>query len=345
MRKQLPLPSIGVAMIARNSRATIRQALDSVGAIATQIVVVDTGSTDATPSIAARCGAEVYFHVWQENFSHARNLALRYLRTAWALILDSDERLDVSSFFAHAHLLLEPTIGGIEVVIVNRLGGTTFAEHRYTRLFRRHPAIWFEGRIHEQIAESILCAGFEIVPSAIRIEHEGYAQASPEKIARNIALLEAELAVHPDSTWHRYHLGLTEFAAGNLERAWSLLEPLRQSPELTTEQREFATLRCAQCALARDDLLRAEELLAFTSRDTHREGLRLFVLAGVLAAQRRFATAAELLQMPAVCQSGLVEQEHRALFAQRLWDLAQQYHHCSLDRVWQDSQPWQHVFR
>lgn len=332
-------------MIACNSSETIRRALDSVRAIATQIVVVDTGSTDATPSIATRCGAEVYYQVWQENFSHARNRALRYLRTEWALILDSDEQLDAASFCAHAHLLLEPSIGGIEVLIVNSLGGTAFSEHRYTRLFRCHPAIRFEGRIHEQIADSICRAGFEIAPSGIRIEHQGYAQPSPEKIARNIALLEAELTMQPASVWHRYHLGLAEFAAGNLERAWSLLEPLRQSPELSIEQRELATIRCAQCCLARDDFLTAEQLLAFTSADTHREGLRLFVLAAVLAAQRQFDGAANVLQLPAVCSSGLVEQKQRALFAERLAMLAPQRGRHSIEHVWQVSQHWLQVFR
>ncbi|MCX7929906.1 MAG: glycosyltransferase family 2 protein [Chlorobi bacterium] len=340
-------PTIGVAIIARNSSATIGKALCSVRPIAAQIVVVDTGSTDATATIATRLGAEVYFHRWTDDFSAARNHALRYLRTNWVLVLDSDEALDIPSLSAERHLLTHPHIGGIEVSIASVLGsGGAYHEHRYTRIFRRSPDICFEGKVHEQIAPSILAAGFEIVPSSIRIVHEGYRELNPEKIARNVALLEAELAADPESVWHRYHLGLAEFARGNLHRARQLLDAVRISHQLSEAQRELATIRCAQCALATDDLLGAEKLLAFTSPDQHREGLRLFVLAGVLAAQQQFHAAAELLSMAPVCHSGLVEQDHRAAFVERLSELAR-YHRTPdpLETVWNGKQRWQAIFR
>lgn len=339
-----PAPTVGVAMIARDSAETIRRALDSVRPIATQIVVVDTGSRDHTPTIAARCGAEVYFHPWTDDFSAARNWALGYLRTDWALILDTDEELDHQSFTAARSVLQQTHVGGIEVTIVNALEGNAYHEHRYTRIVRCHRAIRFSGKVHEQIAEAIRSAGYAIVAADVRILHHGYHQLSPEKIERNIALLETELSAQPESIWHRYHLGLAEFARGNIDRAWALLEPVRSSAELSLEQQEMATLRCAQCALARDDFLTAERLLAFTSADRHREGLRLFVLAGVLAAQRQFHAAAEVLQLAPVCQSGLVEQQQRELFAERLAALAQS-RNTRGETVWQPERQWRAVFR
>ncbi|MCS7000355.1 MAG: glycosyltransferase family 2 protein [Bacteroidota bacterium] len=345
MCKERNLFSLGVAVIARNSSATLRRALESVRPVATQIVVVDTGSTDATPTIATRMGAEVYFHQWTDDFSAARNLALAYLRTEWALVLDTDERLDRESFDQYCHLLTDPTVGGVEVCLVSALGDATYAEHRYTRLFRCHPTIRFEGKVHEQIAGSIRAAGYTIVSSDIRIFHDGYREVSLEKIERNIALLEQELAAQPDSVWHRYHLGLAEFARGNLERARHLLEPICHSPELSLEQQELATIRCAQCALASDDLLCAERLLSFTSADRHREGLRLFVLAGVVAAQHQYHAASTLLQMAPVCQSGLVDQEQRALFAERLVELAKRRSRPFSPDAWEPTAQWRSVFR
>lgn len=341
------ISSIGVAMIARDSSRTIGDALASVRPIASQIVVVDTGSTDATATTAARLGAEVYFHRWTDDFSAARNRALGYMRTDWVLVLDSDERLDVGSLCAARALLADPAVGGVEVVIASTLdGGSAYHEHRYTRLFRCHPAIRFEGKIHEQIAPSIVAAGFEIVQSSVRILHDGYRQISQEKIARNIALLEAELRDNPDSVWHRYHLGLAEFARGDIERARALLDPLRGSAELTDAQRELAAIRCAQCALAADDLLEAERLLAFTSSDRHREGLRLFVLAGLLAAQRQFHAAAEVLSMGPVRDSGLVEQDQRAVFAERLAELARRQRSTGpLETDRNGAHRWQTIFR
>ncbi|GIV55132.1 MAG: hypothetical protein KatS3mg039_1650 [Candidatus Kapaibacterium sp.] len=331
-------------MIARDSADTIGRALESVRPIATQIVVVDTGSLDATPTLAARSGAEVYFHRWRDNFSVARNWALGYLRTDWALVLDTDEVLDRESFERCRHLLAQQHLGGIEVSIVNALDGSAYHEHRYTRIVRCHPTIRFSGTIHEQIADAVRAAGYDIAKTDIRILHTGYQRLSPEKIERNIALLEMELSAQPESVWHRYHLGLAEFARGNLARARSLLEPIRNSAELSSQQQELATIRCAQCALACDDFLGAERLLAFTSADRHREGLRLFVLAAVLAAQRQFPAAVELLGAAPVCQSSLVDQQQRALFAERLATLAQHRAHPK-ETIWQTDRLWRATFR
>jgi hypothetical protein len=342
--KDMHPPTIGVAMIACNNAATIGRALASVQPVAAQIVVVDTGSHDITPTLAARAGAEVYFHRWTDDFSEARNRALEYLRTEWALVLDTDEELDRESFERARHLLTDDHIGGIEVRIISTLEGATAFEHRYTRLVRCYPAIRFCGRIHEQIAGSVRDAGYAVAASDIRILHYGYQHRSAEKIERNITLLEAELSVQPESIWHRYHLGLAEFARGNVERAWALLSAIWHSPELSAEQQELARIRCAQCALAQDDVLAAEELVSFTNADRNREGLRLFVLAGVLAAQRQFRAAADVLEREPVVQSSLVDQQQRRYFAEQLRGLAQRLK-LPNNAPWSLEHQWQAIFR
>lgn len=192
------IPTVGVAMIARDCAETIARALCSVRTIARQIVVLDTGSHDRTPTVAARLGAEVYFHPWRNDFSDARNLALDYLRTDWVLVLDSDEELDGESFRAHCPNLADPMIGGVELTIVSALeGGITTAEHRYTRLFRRHRDIRFEGAIHEQIAASIQRAGFEIARSQVRILHYGYQTVQPEKLSGTLHSSTQSWSVSP----------------------------------------------------------------------------------------------------------------------------------------------------
>lgn len=342
------IPTVGVAMIARDCAETIARALCSVRTIARQIVVLDTGSHDRTPTVAARLGAEVYFHPWRNDFSDARNLALDYLRTDWVLVLDSDEELDGESFRAHCPNLADPMIGGVELTIVSALeGGITTAEHRYTRLFRRHRDIRFEGAIHEQIAASIQRAGFEIARSQVRILHYGYQTVQPEKIERNIALLHAELERQPDSPWLRYNLGLAYFAAGKFDSAAALLAPLCTCPELSAEQRELARLRAAQCALAQDRLLEAEQLLEMPCNDSHHEGLRRFIVAGVLAARRKFASALEALEHPSTCASGLVNQLQRERFCEHLRALGatQRLQARTLFPLGQSHAEWQTLFR
>ncbi len=52
-------PALSLCMIAKNEEHNLPRCLDSVRDLAGECIVVDTGSTDATPHIAARYGAEV----------------------------------------------------------------------------------------------------------------------------------------------------------------------------------------------------------------------------------------------------------------------------------------------
>lgn len=71
--------TLGVAIIAQNEEANLSRCLKSVQNICDQIVVVDTGSADNTPILAAKYGANVFFHKWRNDFSDAKNFAIRHL--------------------------------------------------------------------------------------------------------------------------------------------------------------------------------------------------------------------------------------------------------------------------
>lgn len=317
------IPTVGVAMIVRNAAHCIAQAIESVRYIARQVVVIDTGSTDNTAVIATRQGAEVYFFSWTNDFSEARNYALRHMRTDWILALDADETIDEESFHKEFALLMNASTGGVQTCIVNTLSqdGSTSHSHFYTRLFRRDVRIRYSGAIHEQIADSIRSAGYSIAESAILIRHHGYADVQPEKVERNARMLRSALEEHPNDAWTQYHLGLTEFAGGNLSESKRLLTPLLDSPDLSPEQREFVAIRCAQAALAEDDLLGTERLLNFSSSDIHREGLRLFILGAAMSMQQDFSRAILYLTSAATVQSQLIDQVSRNNIVEKLREM------------------------
>ena len=301
-------PSLGAAIIVKNAESSIIRALDSLRRFVQQIVVVDTGSTDQTPQLCSRFGVELHFYKWTDNFSEARNYALERMRTDWIIQLDADEELDSTSFENIIELLCNPNIGGLHTQICNVLGGGIESEHRYTRIFRRHPKIRYEGAIHEQIAGSIRGVGLEIVDSPAIIRHFGYSERSPEKIERNISLLRRELADNPSDKWLSYHLGLTEFASCNHSEAKSILESIVNSSELSVEQQETARLRLAQIALAANESVLVKDWLNFTSSDIHREGLRLFVLGASYAIQKDFQKAIDCFSQEKAANSRLVNQ-------------------------------------
>src|ERR1700685_3183949 len=89
---------LSLCMMVRNEERDLPRCLDSVRALAGEIIVVDTGSTDATPAIAASYGAQVIpFDFTKVDFAAARNAGIAQARGEWILILDADESLDAAS--------------------------------------------------------------------------------------------------------------------------------------------------------------------------------------------------------------------------------------------------------
>jgi len=82
---------LSVAIITKNEERNIRGCLESV-AFADQIVVVDSGSVDATLAIAAEFGCDIYREGWH-GFGPQKQMAIDYCRRPWVLVLDADERI------------------------------------------------------------------------------------------------------------------------------------------------------------------------------------------------------------------------------------------------------------
>jgi glycosyltransferase involved in cell wall biosynthesis len=82
---------LSVAIITKNEEENIRECLQSI-AFAAQVVLVDSGSTDATLSIAKDFGCEIYSEAWQ-GFGPQKQSAIEKCSEPWILVLDADERI------------------------------------------------------------------------------------------------------------------------------------------------------------------------------------------------------------------------------------------------------------
>lgn len=80
---------ISVIVLAKNDEKKIGDCLKSVK-WADEIIVVDTGSTDKTPSIAKKRGARVVKHT-KGSFSDWRNKGAKEAKGDWLLYVDTDE--------------------------------------------------------------------------------------------------------------------------------------------------------------------------------------------------------------------------------------------------------------
>ncbi len=304
--------NIGAAIIVRNNEKTISDTINSLIPICKQIVVVDTGSYDQTALICTRMGAEVYFFKWTDDFSAARNFANSLMRTDWILAIDSDEIIDNFQFAKHSDIAITDSIGGINIKIDNYLDKNDLSNrsvHRYTRIYRNHPKIKYTGKIHEQINESILNAGFEIIQSDITINHYGYQDVTIEKIKRNQELIKLDLLDSPNDPWKIYHLAAAEFAGKNFDIAEEHFKQVYNSLSLTTEQKEISKLRLSQICLKNENFTDLEFWTDFISSDKDREGFRKYIKATSYLLQKQYSIAKDLFYSEEVIMSCLVNKE------------------------------------
>jgi hypothetical protein len=236
-------------MIVRDEAARLVACLDSVSGTVDEIVIVDTGSTDDTVELARARGARVVSCAWRDDFGAARNESLRHARGDWALVLDADERLALGAPTVR-EAVAATSADGLDCRVVSVLPpgepSPTIAAW-YCRLFRRRDGVRFEGRVHEQVAPSILEAGGRIARCPVNIMHLGYATPSAAKVARNLRLLRQQLVERPGHAFTLLSLGLTLSTAGEWREASDVFErALIATPPLSRDLRAVAWMKLAE---------------------------------------------------------------------------------------------------
>jgi glycosyltransferase involved in cell wall biosynthesis len=193
---------VALVVIARDEAPRIGRLLRSVASWVDSMLVLDTGSTDDTPVVAAGCGARVAHAAWTDDFSAARNRALDLAGADWHLVLDADEWLISGGAALRALGTEVPAhVGAVQFRDRCEAGGTQVAQTWMSRVFPG--ALRYAGRVHEQVAHGLPLRRLDVV-----IGHDGYL---PERVrakrGRNRALLEAELADRPHDAYLWYQLG------------------------------------------------------------------------------------------------------------------------------------------
>ena len=193
--------ALSLCMIVKNEERNLVRCLDSVRGIANELVIVDTGSTDVTPRIAAEYGAQVIpFDFARVDFAAARNHAIAHANGRWILVLDADETLDRASVPLIEKLVALDENAGYFLERHNLASdcATPTTDH-VVRLFPNRPGYRYRGRVHETIDGSILAGGGRLVRTAIRIDHE-FASDRETRRRKNywyIEILKEEIAADP----------------------------------------------------------------------------------------------------------------------------------------------------
>ena len=152
----VPMPSLSIIILARNEARNIVDCIRSAG-FADEVVVLDSGSTDGTPALAATAGAKVSSTADWPGFGPQKNRALALATGDWVFSLDADERITpelrasiqqaIASPGPHAAFRLDRRSSYCGRVM--RHSG--WSPDWIVRLFRRDAARFSDDLVHERV--------------------------------------------------------------------------------------------------------------------------------------------------------------------------------------------------
>jgi len=229
-------------MIVKNEEANLRPCIESVGDLVSEIIVVDTGSTDETVRIARELGARVFHFDWVGDFAAARNESIRHATGQWIFWMDADDRLDPRAI---AQLKWAAASGAADAFLCMVSSRTPTGERDITehvRLFRNALGIRFSSAVHETVFPDLVRLGLRLVITDIEIQHTGYESQEVRRIkaARNLAILESQIEKNPEDPALYFYRGQARGMIGDTDGSAA---DLRHYLESTQPDIRFNTLR------------------------------------------------------------------------------------------------------
>lgn len=145
---------LSVIIITKNEEENIRACLESV-AWADEIIVVDSGSTDATVEICKEFGARVHVHDWP-GFGVQKNRALGYAANEWVFSIDADERVPPELRAEIQSAMREGREDAYEIPRLSSFCGRNILHSGWrpdyvTRLFKRGAGRFSDDLVHERV--------------------------------------------------------------------------------------------------------------------------------------------------------------------------------------------------
>lgn len=221
---------LSIVMMIRNEERYLDMTLKSLNPlmnnIKSELIILDTGSTDRSVEIAKKYTDKVYFAKWNDNFAQMRNILIGYAKGEWILILDADEELvnyeNLINFFRNG-LHKKYNSASIELTNIMSEDKKLFNKASIVRLFKKDKEFRYEGAIHEQPIHKE-----PMFKDVANFNHYGYMYKNEEvkqrKLNRNEKILLSELKANPNNPYIYYQLAMNYSAFGDKKEALSYMK-------------------------------------------------------------------------------------------------------------------------
>ena len=218
---------VSVVIITKNEAATIGPCLASVAGLADEIVVLDSGSSDATREVCTAAGARVIETDWP-GFGVQKHRAVQAARNTWVLCLDADERLTPELAASIKAALSAPDFSAYRFARSNRFLGR-YLRHGEgypdwsLRLFDRRVAQWSSDAVHEKVvcsaavgvlAGDLLHDSAERLDSYLNKQNRYTSLAAAEAVAQGRQVSAARLVLAPLVRFLKFYVVRAGFRDG-----------------------------------------------------------------------------------------------------------------------------------
>ncbi len=177
---------ISLCMIVKNEEDWVAKAVSSVISIVSEVIIVDTGSTDRTLERVEAFSPKIIHSEWTDHFGNARNISLAEAKHSWILVLDADECIaggDLNKLetamsgpndgysLTQRNYVYQNHVCGWEANTSDYEEGRPypgFVDNPLIRFFRNDPKLRFQGAVHEivdptRLPETLLFSSLPVV--------------------------------------------------------------------------------------------------------------------------------------------------------------------------------------
>lgn len=175
-----------------------------------ELLVIDTGSTDGTVEVCRSYGAKVISHPWHDNMSAVRNEGIYHARGEWYMSIDDDEWFedveDILKFFKRGIYRNYDSATYIQRNYADSKG-EVYGDNHTLRMARISPDLHFEGRIHDALVFYGRNRSYMLQSYA---HHYGFvhdnAERMKEKFMRNASILLYDMYEYPEDLRYLFQL-------------------------------------------------------------------------------------------------------------------------------------------
>ena len=260
------MKTLSVCMMVKNEADKIGNILSDVQAFADEIVVVDTGSEDATKCVALGWNAKIFDYPWHDDFSAARNHTIDQATGDYIVVLDADDRINEKNIERILEWRKDLNGSVYAFQISNDDNENLTHTFNQIRAFPNRPDLRYEGWVHNTLDPAVEKAGLKIISTRILVIHSGYSDEAVvhAKHDRALSILEREVIAKPESARVHCYLGAIYEQRGRNQEAWPHLYKALMSLYPNRDIKPFGLLQvypaAIRCSVALNQRARARYL-------------------------------------------------------------------------------------